>query len=128
MTRGIGALFLGAAVMSLLVPCPRSSLRRLSCDQGSENKEPCKFEVDSGAEAASAPALRLLALVQVRPTCQVLAISESREELELEMLELNETWNHWQLRTERQRYEIQVAPVLRRIAPPAVRRPRVASA
>ena len=52
------------------------------------------------------------ALVQVRPEAQVLAISASRAELERELAEINETWNHWELRGERQRYAIQPAPVL----------------
>ena len=32
------------------------------------------------------------------------------------MQELNETWNDWRVRSERQRYEIQPAPILRREA------------
>jgi hypothetical protein len=52
------------------------------------------------------------ALVQVRPETQVLAISASRAELERELAEINETWNHRELRSERQRYVIQSAPVL----------------
>jgi hypothetical protein len=124
MTRGIGALFLGAAVMSLFVPAGRAQQARDLRDAAS-----CPDDiVDSDAETAAAPPARLLALVQTRPRCQVLAISESREELERELVELNETWNHWQLRSERQRYEIQPAPVLRRAAEPPVRKARVASA
>jgi hypothetical protein len=119
MTRGIGALFLGAAVMSIFVPAPR----------GVEVRPARAVRTKDGAasEAAEAAPARMLALVQTRPITQVLAISESREELERELQELNETWNDWRLRTERQRYEIQPAPVLRRIAEPKLQK-RVASA
>ncbi|MDB5643493.1 MAG: hypothetical protein JWN07_2810 [Hyphomicrobiales bacterium] len=119
MTRGIGALFLGAAVMSIFVPTPRGvEIRPVRAGRarpagGSPIAEP-------------APVARMLALVQTRPFTQVLAISESREELEREMQELNETWNDWRIRAERQRYEIQPAPVLRRIDEPMLRK-RVAS-
>lgn len=120
MTRGIGALFLGAAVMSIFVPAPRGVERR-----------PVRLARTRPAvalrSADAAPVARMLALVQTHPLAQVLAISESREELEREMQELNETWNDWRLRSERQRYEIQPAPVLRRVAEPNVRK-RVASA
>jgi hypothetical protein len=120
MTRGIGALFLGAAVMSIFVPAPRGVEAR-----------PVRLgrTRPAGAErpADAAPVARMLALVQTRPFMQVLAISESREELEREMQELNETWNDWRLRSERQRYEIQPAPVLRRVTEPNLRK-RVASA
>ena len=118
MTRGIGALFLGAAVMSLFVPAPR----------GAEIKTPpARAPGRRTGDADDAPAARMLALVQTKPYPQVLAISESREELERELQELNETWNHWEIRTERQRYEIQPAPVLRRIDEPLARG-RLASA
>lgn len=71
--------------------------------------------------------LRMLALVQTKPHTLVLAVSESRDELERELQELNETWNHWQIRSERQRYEIQPAPVLRRSSEPGTGRKRVAA-
>jgi hypothetical protein len=120
MTRGIGALFLGAAVMSIFVPAPRGAEAR-----------PVRIAPprSTGGRPAMepAPVARMLALVQTRPFTQVLAISESREELEREMQELNETWNDWRIRSERQRYEIQPAPVLRRIDEPTMRK-RVASA
>ncbi|MDB5568939.1 MAG: hypothetical protein JWN93_122, partial [Hyphomicrobiales bacterium] len=58
------------------------------------------------------PPRRMWALVQLRPDTAVLALSASRAELERELAELNETWNHWELRVERQRYAIQAAPVL----------------
>ena len=61
------------------------------------------------AEPAPKPAARkrLWALVQVKPQVVVLAVSDSREDLEAEVAELNETWNHSDLRSERQRYDIQ---------------------
>jgi hypothetical protein len=118
MTRGIGALFLGAAVMSIFVPTPRGVETRPA--------RPSRMRA-SGAASEPAPAARMLALVQTRPFTQVLAVSESREELELEMQELNETWNDWRIRSERQRYEIQPAPILRRVSEPLIGK-RVASA
>ncbi|MDB5596915.1 MAG: hypothetical protein JWM36_3876 [Hyphomicrobiales bacterium] len=118
MARGIGALFLGAAVMSLFVPASRRSLTRET-----RRSEPQPEMNDPAREEAAYPPARLLALVQTRPQCLVLAISESREELEREMQELNDTWNHWQIRNERQGYEIQPAPVLRRTVEP----PRLAA-
>jgi len=117
MTRGIGALFLGAAVMSIFVPAPR----------GVDARPARTRSAGSAPSSDPAPAARMLALVQTRPFTQVLAISESREELEREMQELNETWNDWRIRSERQRYEIQPAPVLRRVEEPSSRK-RVASA
>ena len=52
-------------------------------------------------------AKNLETLKTVKPQVVVLAISDSREDLEAEVAELNETWNHWDLRSERHRYEIQ---------------------
>lgn len=118
MTRGIGALFLGAAMMSLFVPAPRAAKLTAPRKRGPATE---------ARELEPAQPARLLALVQTKPNTLVLAISESREELERELQELNETWNHWQIRTERQRYEIQPAPVLRRISEPKIGR-RVATA
>ena len=67
------------------------------------------------------------ALVQVRPEAQVLAISASRAELERELAEINETWNHWELRGERQRYVIQPPRCCSPPRPsPALRRPWLA--
>lgn len=132
MTRGIGALFLGAAMMSLFAPASRGQGRgpvRIAGTEPASSAPP--IDAPTGPELAAghdhSPPTRLLALVQTRPQARVLAISESREELERELLELNETWNHWQLRSERQRYEIQPAPVLRRAPEPPVRRHRIAS-
>jgi hypothetical protein len=53
------------------------------------------------------PRKPLFALVQIKPHVVVLAVSDSRSDLEMELLELNETWNHWDLRSERHRFEIQ---------------------
>jgi len=63
-------------------------------------------------ESPARPPRRMWALVQYAPEVIVLAVSPSRSELERELAELNATWNHWELRTERQRYAIQAAPVL----------------
>lgn len=98
--RKAGVFFLGAAVLSLLFPGRRG---------GAPAPAPAP------APKLPAPALpprRMWALVQVRPEVQVLAVSASRAELERELSEINETWNHWELRDERQRYVIQPAPVL----------------
>ncbi|HWG05754.1 MAG TPA: hypothetical protein VG271_12135 [Beijerinckiaceae bacterium] len=54
----------------------------------------------------------VFALVQTRPHVVVLAVSASEDELIKEMNELNSTWNHWNLRTEGHRYEVQRVPVL----------------
>ena len=106
MTRGIGTIFLGAALASLFSAAPKALRPR-----------PLKARLRSRPvdHADSIPPARLFALVQTKPQTLVLAMSESRDELERELIELNETWNHWQLRHERQRYEIQSAPVLRRV-------------
>lgn len=106
-------LFLGAAALSLLFPRqwrppapgltasspPADAARRASAHPGPQPQQ------------ARAPR-RMWALVQVQPEVLVLAMSSSRAELERELSELNETWNHWELRVERQRYVIQPAPVL----------------
>ena len=54
----------------------------------------------------------VFALVQTRPHVVVLAVSPSEDELIKEMNELNSTWNHWNLRTEGHRYEVQRVPIL----------------
>lgn len=113
MTRGIGTLFLGAAMMSLFSAAPKAPRRPKA--HARRGAVPVPTPVDHGNPDMPS---RLLALVQTKPHTMVLAISESREELERELLELNETWNHWELRNERQRYEIQPAPVLRRVREP----------
>lgn len=66
----------------------------------------------------------LFALVQTKPHVVVLAISPSQEELLKEVTELNASWNHWDLRTQNHRYEVQRVPILVRVPPataPAVR-------
>jgi hypothetical protein len=66
----------------------------------------------------------LFALVQTKPHVVVLAISSSQDELLKEVTELNASWNHWDLRTESHRYEVQRVPILVRVPPataPAVR-------
>ena len=63
-------------------------------------------------EAPRTPRKRLWALVQTKPSALVLLVSDSRENLEAEAIELNETWNHRDLRTERHIYEIQPVALL----------------
>lgn len=112
--RKAGVFFLGAAALSLLFPGRRHKAQA-----------PALPEPQPKAAAAQPPR-RAWALVQVRPEVQVLAISSSRAELERELAEINETWNHWELRDERQRYVIQAAPVL--FPQPPEPGPRVAPA
>jgi hypothetical protein len=98
--RKAGVFFLGAAALSLLFP---------------RRRPPAPAQngpVQAPSPPAARPPRRMWALVQVRPEAQVLAISASRAELERELAEINETWNHWELRAESQRYVIQPAPVL----------------
>ena len=102
--RKAGVFFLGAAALSLLFPG-----RRISAPAPTPAPVPA---APPKRPAAALPPRRMWALVQVRPEVQVLAISASRVELERELAEINETWNHWELRDERQRYVIQPAPVL----------------
>ncbi len=97
--RKAGVFFIGAAALSLLFPRRRQAV-------------PEKVAAEPAPPAPARPPRRMWALVQVRPEAQVLAISASRAELERELAEINETWNHWELRGERQRYAIQPAPVL----------------
>jgi hypothetical protein len=97
--RKAGVFFLGAAALSLLFP-----RRRL-------NQPAVAPQADLQASPARPPR-RMWALVQILPEIQVLAISASRAELERELSEINDTWNHCELRAERQRYVIQPAPVL----------------
>lgn len=75
-------------------------------------------------EPAPPPAARkrLWALVQTKPAAQVLLVSDSRENLEAEARELNETWNHRDLRSERHSYEIQPVALLQTGRDPATRR------
>lgn len=104
MKTNVGALLFGAAILSLFVPKRRRKAR----------VEP----------APAREARRLYALVQTRPRVVVLAVSANLEELEREVVELNETWNHWALRVERRCFEIQTAPVLASTRAPAAARSR----
>ena len=97
--RKAGVFFLGAAALSLLFP-------RLRLNQAAVVPQ------SSPPATPPRPPRRMWALVQILPDLQVLAVSASRAELERELSEINETWNHCELRAERQRYVIQAAPVL----------------
>ncbi len=116
-----GFLLMGAAALTLFfsrrprAPAPGAHI-------------PPAPQADPSARAAVRPQparapKRMWALVQFSPEVIVLAVSPSRAELERELAELNETWNHWELRTERQRYAIQAAPVLYASAQPAAANP-----
>ena len=94
MKNHFGALLFGAAVLSLFVPKRRQTKQIQPLEQPPETPR------------------RLYALVQTRPNVIILALSAKIEDLEREVQELNETWNHWALRSERRRYEIQAAPIL----------------
>jgi hypothetical protein len=96
-----GVFFLGAAVLSMLLP-------------GRARRQERPVETAPVAPAAAPPRAprRMWALVQTDPAVMVLAVSASRAELERELAEINETWNHWELRSETRRYAIQPAPVL----------------
>lgn len=59
----------------------------------------------------------LFALVQTKPHVVVLAISPSEDELLKEVSEMNATWNHWDLRCERHRFEVQRVPILVKVPP-----------
>ena len=116
-------LFLGAAALSLFIP--RQWRARVGVAPAAEpsaalpapvaETTPSPVEKQGAPHVAPEPARpprRMWALVQTRPEALILAVSASRAELERELSELNETWNHWELRVERQRYAIQPAPVL----------------
>lgn len=112
MKKNVGALLLGAAVLSLFVPKRR------------RKRSPHARIAESSADQAPN---RLFALIQTRPTVCVLAISASVEELEHEIAELNETWNHWSLRCEQHSFEIQSALILTATnAAAQARRPEIA--
>ncbi len=91
MTSWVGSFRIGTAIRSLLTP------RRAA---------------PKPDEAGRAARKRLWALVQTKPAALVLLVSDSRENLEIEARELNETWNHRDLRTERHVYEIQPVALL----------------
>ena len=72
-------------------------------------------------EPSRASRKRLWALVQTKPAPLVLLVSDSREDLEAEAHELNATWNHRDLRSERHNYEIQPVALLQTGRDPALR-------
>jgi hypothetical protein len=92
MAKRFGTLLLGAAFFSFFLPSRKAAPVTAPAPEPTSKPQGRK---------------RLWALVQVKPHVVVLAVSDSREDLEAEVCELNETWNHWDLRTERQRYDIQ---------------------
>jgi hypothetical protein len=98
MPRPLGALLFGAAVLSVLLP--------------SRSKAPATAPVAPPPALPEPRRKPLFALIQTRPHVVVLAVSDSRAQLETELHELNATWNHWDLRTERHRYEIQAVTQL----------------
>ena len=93
----------GAAVLSLFTPARRAPEKRASAEPVPSGPAP---------KPVRRPQARLHALVQTRPHVVVLAVSTDVAELEKELAELNETVNHWDLRTERHAYEIQQVPLL----------------
>jgi len=97
MPRPLGALLFGAAVLSVLLP--------------TRSKAPATAPL-APPQPLPEPRKQLFALVQTKPHVVVLAVSDSRAQLETELHELNATWNHWDLRTERHRYEIQAVTQL----------------
>jgi hypothetical protein len=123
-----GLLLMGAAMLSLLFPGRRAAAAKAKVEaegapdaarqgqQGQQGQYAASAEGERAAvrpvETPARPPRRMWALVQYAPEVIVLAVSPSRSELERELAELNATWNHWELRTERQRYAIQAAPVL----------------
>lgn len=96
MAKRYGILFIGAAVLSILLPGRRTSAPVLQTEP--KVRQPVHK--------------RLWALVQVRPQIRVLAVSHSRDDLEAELVELNATWNRSDLRVERQSYEIHATSLL----------------
>lgn len=115
-------LLVGAAALSLFIPrrwrargsvAPAEPAAALPAPVA--ETQPAVVDKQAASPPAPEPARpprRMWALVQTRPEALILAVSASRAELERELSELNETWNHWELRVERQRYAIQPAPVL----------------
>ena len=97
MPRPLGALLFGAAVLSVLLPNRPKPAARTSIVPPAPEPEQRK---------------QLFALVQTKPHVVVLAVSDSRAQLATELQELNATWNHWDLRVERHRYEIQAVTQL----------------
>jgi len=90
MAKRFGVFLLGAALISALVP--KKAKQALASPPRPVRKPPYR---------------PLFALVQTSPQALVLAVSDSRADLEAEMAELNATWNCENLRVESQTYEIQ---------------------
>jgi hypothetical protein len=90
MAKRFGAFLLGAALMSALIP-----------------KRSKRFAAAAPRPVRKVASRPLFALVQTQPQALVLAVSDSRVDLEAEMAELNETWNLQGLRIEFHSYEIQ---------------------
>ncbi len=91
MTRQVGLFRLGEAIRSWFAP-----------------RRPAAKQDDSPRSGRK----RLWALVQTKPVAVALLVSDSLENLEAEARELNETWNHRDLRKERHAYEIQPVALL----------------
>ncbi len=90
MLKRFGAFLMGAALVSALIP--------------KKSKKVVEPAPPSRPKPTSRP---FYALVQTAPQALVLAISDSPSDLEAEMVELNETWNRSDLRTQQHGYEIQ---------------------
>ena len=95
MLKRFGTFLLGAALLSALIP-------KRARQAPAPTPRPVR-------KVASRP---LFALVQTRPQALVLAVSDSRLDLEAEMEELNQTWNVQGLRIEVHAYEIQAVCLL----------------
>ena len=95
MAKRFGLFLLGAALMSALTP-----------------KKAKQAPASPPRPARKPPYRPLFALVQTSPQALVLAISDSRADLEAEMAELNDTWNREDLRAQSQTYEIQAVCLL----------------
>ncbi len=95
MAKRFGVFLLGAALISTLIP-----------------KRAKQTPAKPARPARKPPYRPLFALVQTSPQALVLAISDSRADLEAEMAELNETWNLEDIREQSQSYEIQAVCLL----------------
>ncbi len=95
MAKRFGVFLLGAALISTLIP-----------------KKARQAPAEPPRPARKPPYRPLFALVQTSPRALVLAVSDSRSDLEAEMAELNDTWNHQEIRAQSQSYEIQAVCLL----------------